>query len=96
MPRYTLKLGDNEYLEWSTIVDAPVTYITDRDEMIAHLRFKYGDHIDITRHMNIVDEQGTSCRDGQTVEQIISSNRAGPNESHLTLAEIKQRYGELK
>lgn len=37
MPKYVYKIGDNEYVEFSTIVDNCTTYILDRDQMIALL-----------------------------------------------------------
>ncbi len=94
MPHYTLKLGEDQYLEWSTIVDAPITNILSRKEIISFLKTRYPDkEVLINKRLNLVDEVGTSI-ENYSVEQIIKYNRAGEDEKSISLEEIKQRYKE--
>lgn len=87
-----LKLANNEYVEWSTVVDAPVTYIMSRDKIKAELG---GD--DIEDRLSRADERGSSMlAPTMSLEQALGTNRAGPHESHASLAEIRARFGEEK
>jgi len=89
MPRYLCKL-DDQYFEWSTIVDAPTTFGMTREEMEEYHREEYGVSADaeLARRLARVDATGCSARDGTTVDDLIASNRAGPNESALTREEL--------
>ena len=94
MGRFVVKLGPNQYVEWSSVVDAPVTNIMARHEMIQYL-----DHQDGARafhenreRMKRADEHGTSCMAPTSRDDIIQFNRAGENEKCITLAQIKRRY----
>lgn len=94
MGRYIAEFGGN-YLEWSTVVDAPVTCLMDEAELIAHVKEQYGQAgLDVLPdRMARVAEQGTSARDGTTKADLLAYNRAGPGESHLaTEAEIVAQY----
>lgn len=45
MPRYICKLQDGDtayYMEWSTVVDAPVTFGMTLEEFMEHYREEYG------------------------------------------------------
>lgn len=88
MGRCIVKLADNEYVEWSTIVDAPVTYIMSRDKIRAELG---GD--DIEDRLSRADERGSSMlAPTMSLEQALGNNRAGPGESRASLTEIRQKY----
>jgi hypothetical protein len=87
MGRYVAKLGENAYCEWSTVVDAPLTYIATRADAVR----AWGEDR-VTR----ADRNGTSILDGypagRTPDEIVRGNRAGPDESELTVAEIIKAY----
>jgi hypothetical protein len=103
MPKYIFKVGENEYLEWSTIVDAPVSYIYTREGMARYLSQRAGysgyptsgnpeqDLRDIEQRLVRADTQGTSDMtvDGpQSLDDLMGYNRAGPNEACLTPQEV--------
>ncbi len=95
MPRCILKLGEDQYLEWSTVVDAPTTYICTREEMKNFLIKQDANKINIEVEERLLraDTNGTSFISGDsTVQSVISANRAGDNEKHLTLKQIKEKY----
>lgn len=53
MPTWLMKTGDDEYVMWSTVVDAPVSGVMSRDEALA----EYGDDC-----VCWTDEHLCSCR----------------------------------
>lgn len=85
MARAICKLGDNQYCEWSTIVDAPVTMIMSRVEAVAF----FGE-----QRIARADKNGHSFFDlePETPEELIMYNMAGPEETTLTLEEIIKEY----
>lgn len=88
MGRCIVKLADNEYVEWSTVVDAPVSYVLTRDE----IKRAVGGP-DIEERLNRADERGTSMlAPAITLESLAVCNRAGPKESCLSLEEIRKQY----
>lgn len=100
MPRFIIKMekdGDERYLEWSTIVDAPVTYGMTYDEFLDYYRDEYGansmDNL-LGEHgrMRRVQTHGTSARMDESVHQTIAHNRAGDKESELDYDGIWQKY----
>lgn len=100
MPRYIVKLtnpkdGRDYYLEWSTITDSPVTYGMSREEFEQHYREEYGISAMRTEwpeRMARVDEKGTSSLLYISVEDLVSHNRAGPDETPLSVEGILGRY----
>ncbi len=81
-------------MEWSTIVDAPTTYICGREEM---KKFLIKEDVkkakkEAEERLQRADEQGTSCISRLTVKELISANRAGEDESKLSLEEIRAKY----
>ena len=99
MPRYICKLKDNKtnvdyYLEWSTIVDAPVTFGVDFEEFKEYYLQKYGvsSICDFRKRMEIVNTKGCSSPDYNNVEEIVSCNRAGFKEEDITLDQIVEWY----
>lgn len=80
------RLGDDQYIEWSSICDAPLTEVMPYAE--AFQRFG-------PERMVRVEAQGHSAKnwtEEQTPEQLVSGNRAGPNEECLTLDALLRRY----
>jgi hypothetical protein len=99
MPRYICKL-DDLYFEWSTIVDAPITYGMTLEEFAEHYRSEYGESgmRDFSERMERVEQKGTSSHSDASVDELISWNRAGDGEQFLSKAELieflKQRPDE--
>ena len=98
MPRYICKFdhaGQDWYLEWSTVEDAPTTrgmplaefkdwYLSQYGACNKHQRI-------LLERMKRVQASGTSalfC----TLDEVISCNRAGPGETHLTKEQIVEQY----
>lgn len=99
MPRYIVKLTDsktntNYYLEWSTVVDAPVTYGMSLDEFMRYYRDAYGSEgmKDLPNRLKRVEEKGTSSQINETVESVIFGNRAGEGETEMSIDEIITEY----
>ena len=96
MPRGILSLhrdGETRYVEWSTVVDAPVTYAMTEDELRAHMKEEYGNEglRELPERMKRVAATGTSFRD-TTADEVTSGNRAGPDETTLTMDELVATY----
>jgi len=99
MPSYIIKLTDEKdnkdyYMEWSTIVDAPTTYGVDLDKFKENYKDEYGKSGmgELDQRLDRIAKHGTSARDGTTVRELISCNRAGENEECLTEEEILDKY----
>lgn len=105
MPRYICKVvvdGSPYYLEWSTVVDAPVTYGLPLEEFTAYYQERYGSGdmepflydglSEFGRRLDRVNAQGTSCMLGQSFEELTRFNRAGDNETQLSYEEIVDKY----
>lgn len=95
MPRYICKIQDY-YLEYSTIVDAPVTIGMSLDEFMDYYKDEYGrrgmEGPDFENRMKRAEEKGTSARDYEDFEELISGNRAGKDESCLSKEQIIEWY----
>lgn len=102
MPRFICKVqdGDNAYyLEWSTVVDAPVTTGMSLDEFKAYYRDEYGRHSfesplsdGFEERMKRVEEKGVSARDYKSFDDLIGCNRAGKDETCLSKEQIIEWY----
>jgi hypothetical protein len=99
MPRFIVKIphaGQDYYLDWSTIVDAPVTYGMSLDEYKEYYRDEYGraafEGFEFKQRMERVEAKGTSSMFHNNVEDLISYNRAGEKETQLDLQGIIQKY----
>lgn len=95
MPRHIVKLVDKQankdyYLEWSTIVDAPVSYGMGLTEFREYYKQKYGTEglAALPDRLKRVEEKGTSATYDKSVEDTIDGNRAGPDETELTYDEL--------
>jgi hypothetical protein len=85
MPRTVVKLGEDEYLEWSSVVDAPVTAILTRAEALATFPHDRVERADANGH------SAMWC-DPKPGTEFVRYNRAGPKESCLTVDAIRRRY----
>jgi len=81
MGKAIVKLAENEYVEWSTVVDAPVTYIVDREEAVK----EWGDE-----RVSRADKEGHSFVDRYPFS--FGGNHAGPNGTEITVDEIRKQY----
>jgi hypothetical protein len=100
MPTYIIKLHDERdgkdyYMEWSTVVDAPVTYGLSRKEFEQYYGEEYGDSgmLKLPPRMERVEKTGTSgFPPDDDLEELIAYNRAGEQEACLTKIELIDKY----
>ena len=100
MPTYILKINDKRfeqdyYLEWSTIVDAPVTRGMSKQDFIDYYLAKHGmnEVEELTQRLKRVEKQGSSClQDTDGIEHYFNFNRAGEDEVTLDKEAILDRY----
>jgi hypothetical protein len=87
MGRYIAKLGEDAYVEWSSVVDAPTSWVHDRAAAVG----AWG-----ADRIGRADTNGTSILDGypagSTPEEIVRQNRAGPQGSTLTVEQVLARH----
>lgn len=78
MPRYIVKLN-GYYFEYSTIIDAPVTFGMKLEDFKEYYQEKYGlDGMRILdERLDRVEKYGTSSCDKETADEMLSGNRAG-------------------
>jgi hypothetical protein len=97
MGRAIVKIKD-KYLEWSSIVDAPLTWGMTLDELKEYIKAEYGSNglLDLKNRLSRIEEKGTSYIDCCSVEDVISFNRAGPYETDLTKEQLYTAYCERK
>lgn len=93
MPRYIAKFEEDLYCEWSTVVDAPVTYGMTREQFDDYYKYEYGRRAvqpfgEYEGRMERVEKYGTSMMGGFDVKTLIIGNRAGPDETEATMKEI--------
>lgn len=91
MARFIARL-DDMYFEWSTIVDAPVTYGMTREEFKEYYLEEYGRSslLEFEQRMLRVDAKGTSSHIHASAEETVYVNRAGKGETCLSLAQLKR------
>ena len=98
MPRYIIKLTDKEskdyYLEYSSVVDAPVTYGMSLQDFKKYYINSYGQHSihQLNDRLERVEECGTSCRLDKSVDDTIELNRAGDKETTLTKDQLINKF----
>lgn len=101
MPRFIMKIHDDQfnkdyYLEWSTIVDAPVTWGCSLDEFKEYYKEKNGTNglkdLEESR-LPRVQQYGISAYPPfDDLESYFSYNRAGKNEKTISKEQILERY----
>jgi hypothetical protein len=97
MGRAVVKIKDR-YFEWSSIVDAPISYGMTFEQLMGYYRYQYGQSgvEGLERDRAKLEETGTTYR-RHTAEEVIDMNRAGENEEKLTADEIYERFrGEVE
>ena len=99
MPTYICKVnasGRDYYFEFSTVVDAPVTLGMTRKEFEKYYREEYGNRAlesgEFQDRMKRVEAKGTSSHMHANVEELLSFNRAGKDETRLTIAQLIDAY----
>lgn len=97
MPTYILKLSDGSndfYLEWSTIVDAPITNGMSRQEFIEYYLDNYDKSSkgELLERLKRVDTYGTSSVRPTSAKELTRGNRAGDGETNLSLTELIDKY----
>ena len=99
MPKYIINLRDEKqdkdnFMEWSTIVDAPTTYGCDLDSFKEYYKKEYGNKgmEELDSRLARVSETGTSSRVDKSLDNLISYNRAGEKENHLNKEELLEEY----
>ena len=100
MGKIICKLPNGNFLEWSTVVDAPVSPAMPREQFDQYVKVMYGQNYYENEHfdrMKFVLKHGTSSRvpAPTSFEELIEGNRAGPDENSLTLDEIVAAYGQF-
>lgn len=80
------------YFEWS--VDAPVTYGMTKQELFDFIKEEYGNEglKELPARLERVEKTGTSFYYGNTIEELVSNNRAGANEECLSLDDLYKQY----
>lgn len=97
MPHYIIKLETKDgprYLEWSTVVDAPVTYGLPLDEFVKYWRKEYGSAARdrLETRLRDVEAKGTDSFGHASVDATIAHNRAGAGDTCLSKAQIIEYY----
>lgn len=91
-----VKLGPDQYLLWSTLSDAPVTHVMTRQSMLNWLLANRDLRDDAPEvRMERTDQNGTSTIPGESMEDFIRYNRAGPEGKTLTVEEILEKYASI-
>lgn len=82
---------DGKFFEWSTVVDAPVTYLMEEAEFLAYQRNEYGDRYadsELDTRMERARVKGTSSMLDESLEALVRGNRAGPGEKTLSFKKL--------
>lgn len=106
MGRFIVKLTDNKFIEWSTIVDCPVSSVMSKEEAI---EFSYKSKMSLAdvgktqieeyrrkeaiQAIELADETGMSVPSDRDIEDFLAYNRAGENEKCISdLDELIETY----
>ncbi len=86
--------GQRYYLEWSTVVDAPVSRGMILADFLAHYAAEYGRAglRNVAERIDRADKCGTSSRDGESFAELIAGNHAGEDGTELTREQIVDHY----
>lgn len=93
MGRCLIKIKDL-YFEWSTVVDAPVTYGMTLEELKTYVKEKRGTEglAELPSELENIERQGTSCYTNYTLKELLHHNAAGENEKSISINAIYERY----
>jgi hypothetical protein len=97
MPRFICKITDNDqawYLEWSTVVDAPVTFGMSLENFKEYYKDEYGRQgmEELPQRLERVESKGTSAMLYESLEDLISWNRSGKEGSCLSKQQLIDVY----
>lgn len=92
MGRYVAKLAEDTYCEWSTVVDAPVSWVVNRAQAVEEWTEERVARADANGTSIQADPWGSTYPAGSTPEEIVRGNRAGEGESTITVEEIIAAY----
>jgi hypothetical protein len=108
-----VKLAEDKYVEWSSVVDAPSSSVMNHQELEQYLKATHEREeglfyeqdpklkalkmelvaTKISQRLARLAQKGTSAVDEDvTVDTVIAGNRAGPNETELSIKEIIELY----
>lgn len=99
MPTYIAKFPNGLLLEWSTVVDAPITELMREDEFVEYYRESYGKQglAGLEERMERVRMKGVSSMVHSSLKDLVSGyNRAGPDETYLSIDEIMEAYAPVR
>ena len=96
MGTFIIKLNGEEgdfYLEWSTIVDAPITYGMSLEEFKEFYKEEYGNKgiNELPARLERVKRTGCSAFN-TTLDSLLACNRLGDNEVKISKEEIYRKY----
>lgn len=96
MGKAIVKIKD-KYFEWSTVVDAPITYGMSKSQLEEYIKNEYGRQGlgALPERLKRVEEKGHSFRGGygmMTLDELLACNRAGEKEEELTAEQIYDKY----
>ena len=97
MGRGIVKLQDERgvdwFFEWSTVVDAPVTFRMTLRQLCEYIEHEYGQEGSraLKARLERVERTGTSFHD-ETAEVTVCVNRAGPGGTMISAEEICEQY----
>lgn len=100
MGKFILKITDDKtkkdyYMEWSTVVDAPITYGLDLNEFKEYYKSQYCERgmMDLPERMKRVEKTGSSGMPPYNkLDDFFKFNKAGSNESCIDKEGILNRY----
>lgn len=95
MPTYIARFPNGLFLEWSTIVDAPISNLMTEEDFVRYYRRRYGEQemSGLEERMERVRLKGVSSMlHGSLKDLVTGYNRAGPDESYLSIDEIMEFY----
>ena len=93
MSRCILKIKD-KYFEWSTVVDAPLSYGMNYLELKKYIKAKYGLEglKRLPNQLERIAKKGNSFQMTGDIKWLIAGNRAGDDETELNSDEIYEKY----
>jgi hypothetical protein len=90
MAHHIIKLGEH-YLTWSTVVEAPVSRGMNLDDFKRYYQARYVSTDTLDIELALVEVRGVSTI-VDDLDSLISCNRAGDKERHLTISELIKKY----
>ncbi len=86
--------GVEYFMDWSTIADGPITDGMKEGEFREYYAKEYGDYSmeGLSDRLERARISGSSSRLSVSLEDFLGYNRAGENETCLTLDQIVQKY----